>query len=173
MELTYRNSFLDILWFNYYQAPRTRSTQIIFGFFLLVFGYTAVDVSKHSEHSMMVKIIIFIVILVLMLLVIALFQLIYLAFLQMVSPYQRLQVNQDFKLSITENGLTTKSTNGSSELKWPGIVKIQQSKNYILVYYSERSACVIPKRAFTDKAEADRFYTYSHRLWENNKKMSA
>ena len=173
MEVTYRNRFWDLVWFNFYQTPRMRSTQIMFGLFLIVFGYIAVGILNATHLSLFEKVVVFILILVAFLFAVMILQFIYLVFLQIVSAHQRLQVNRDCKLSVSDDSVVSESAIGRSEIKWSGIVKIHQSKDYILVYISERAAVIIPKRSFANKADADKFFSYSRQLWENAKKVVA
>jgi hypothetical protein len=43
---------------------------------------------------------------------------------------------------------------------WAGVDRIEQNPEYIFIYTSPAAAHVIPKRAFRDMQEADRFYQF-------------
>jgi hypothetical protein len=174
MEVTYRLRFWDLLWFKYYQAPRTLSFQIIVGFLLIIFGLVVFWTFSYTTYSLLGKVVMFILFLAAMTLAWMIFEFLYLAFLQLISYHQRMQVGgHSYKLSISEYGLVGETYVGRSEIKWLGIVKISQSKNYILIYFSERTAIVVPKRSFANKIAADSFFTYTRKFWEDGKKVSA
>jgi hypothetical protein len=172
MEVIYRNRFRDLVWFDFYLKPRTRSSQILYILLFILLGYNLFEVLKYTHLSLLTNTIVFILLVAAFLLVMIILEFIYLVFLQIVSSHQRLQVKHDSKVSVLDSGVVTESAIGRSEIKWSGIVNIQQSKNYILFFLSERAACLIPKRAFANKADADKFFAYACQLWENAKNVA-
>lgn len=181
MEVTYRRSFWDMVWFNFYQTPRTLTSQILFGIITLAIGYgvfTAfVDNLTDNKFPLWIYVlsysILFILELLATFLIIAALIFLVLIFTYITSQSQRKQNRQECKLSVSENGLISETPIGRSEIKWSGIVKIHQSYRYVLLYFSERTALLIPKRAFVNKAEADDFFNYAYQFWDMAKKTSA
>ena len=171
MEITYRNRFLDIVWFEYYLTFRARRVQIVFAIFLVYVGYTLFDIVNHTDLSVLGKVITVIVILAIFLLFLMALQFAYLGLQQIFSSHQQLQTKHDCKLSVSKNGVTIESATMSSEIKWPGIVNLKRSKNFILFFISERAACIVPSRAFANNTDMDNFFSYSHQLWESEKNV--
>lgn len=171
MEITYRNRFLDIVWFNNYQTFRTRRVQIIIGLFFAYGGYTLFDIVNRTSLSLLGKVFTVIVILALFLLFAMALQFMYLGFQQMTSSHQQLQTKYDCKLSVAENGVITESAVFRSEIKWPGIVNLKRSKDFILFYISDRAACIVPVRAFATNLDAEKFFSCALQLWESGKNV--
>ncbi len=60
-------------------------------------------------------------------------------------------------LTISEDGLATKSDTSETLRKWTAIYRIASTRKYLLIYWNESLALVIPKRAFASRAEAAEF----------------
>ena len=60
-------------------------------------------------------------------------------------------------LSISDEGLVSKSATGEGLVRWGGIDKVISTPKYLLIYLNESSAKMIPKRFFTSAAEASVF----------------
>jgi hypothetical protein len=170
MEITYRNSLLDLIWFNYYLMFRTRRTQILFGLFLVAIGSTVFDMLKYTDYSFWGKVIAEIVILAISFMSLLSLPLITICFQQITSSHQRLLTKNDSKLSVSENGVITETAAIRSEIKWAGIVNLKRNKDFIFLFISEKAACLIPVRAFAHNSDADAFFSYTCRLRENANK---
>ena len=183
MEATYKIGFWDMVWFNFYQIPRTLTGQISIGIIALALGYVifsafgdntdATDTTFPFWINVLSYIILYIVVLVAILLAIVALIFLVLGFTYITSQSQRQQTKKECKLSVSENGVISESSIGRSEIKWSGIVKIRQSRNYILFYFSERAALLIPKRVFVNRADAEKFFNYSYQIWERAKNIGA
>jgi hypothetical protein len=62
------------------------------------------------------------------------------------------------KVVLTEDGVFESTAVGESRTSWAGVHRIEQSPQYIFIYTSPAAAHMIPKRAFRDMQEAERFY---------------
>lgn len=165
LEAVYRNNFLDIVWFNIYQFPRSRTVQIAFILIVLVAAQATFGSLNDSQLSFGIKTLTYIMILV------ALFLgLLTLTFAILVFTYIMRQFDirsmQNCKLSVSEGGAMSETPFKNNGIKWSAIKKIQQISNYILFYFSDMAAIVIPKRTFASKAEADIFFSYSQQCFE-------
>jgi hypothetical protein len=64
------------------------------------------------------------------------------------------------KVVLGGGGLIESTAVGESRTSWAGVDRIEQNPDYIFIYTSPAAAHVIPKRAFRDVQEADRFYQF-------------
>jgi hypothetical protein len=62
---------------------------------------------------------------------------------------------------LGEDGVVESTAVGESRTSWAGVDRIEQNPQYIFIYTSPAAAHVIPKRAFRDMQEAERFYQFS------------
>ena len=60
----------------------------------------------------------------------------------------------DHTLTLTEEGLASKSPTSESLLNWAGIHRVVSTKGYVFIYVSELQIKMIPKRAFHSADEA-------------------
>jgi hypothetical protein len=65
------------------------------------------------------------------------------------------------RLVLTEDGLVESTAVGESRTSWAGVDRVEQNPDYIFIYTAPAAAHVIPKRAFRDVREAERFYQQS------------
>ncbi len=168
MEIKFRNHFSDIVWFSFYQLPRTRSTQIMLGILLLFVGYTFRDIVSQTSFSASGKVMVFIVLILGVILALYVVHFISLVLMQLVSSHSRLLVRNEKRVEISETGVISKTEMGRSEMKWSAIENIRQTKKYILIYISDRAAMLIPKRYFDNQAQAEEFYSYLNQRREKS-----
>jgi hypothetical protein len=64
------------------------------------------------------------------------------------------------RIVVSEDGLVESTAVGESRTSWAGVDRIEQNSDYIFVYTSPAAAHIIPKRAFEDERDAERFYTF-------------
>jgi hypothetical protein len=169
MEVKYRNTFGELIWFQFYQVPRLLSMQIATGVIVLIIGYRFFRRWSDLGYSLAVQIILFIVILFVFLVILVLFLLTIFVFLQLTSQHQRSQINQACKLVVSKAGLINESPVSRTEIAWSGIWKVSQTRNIILIYLSERSAFLISKKCFPNESEAQSFFNYTFDLWKSSK----
>ncbi len=65
------------------------------------------------------------------------------------------------KVVLGGDGVVESTAVGKSSTSWAGVDRIEQNPQYIFIYTSRAAAHVIPKRAFRDMQEAERFYQFS------------
>ncbi len=169
MEVSYRNGFWDIVWFNFYLLTHTLRYQIVYGLLFLGFGYFYFNGLVDDKLPFLIKVLAFILTIIQLAVLFAGFIFAISGFSYIANQTQRQQLKQDRKLSVADNGVIAEWAIGRSEIKWPGIKKIRQTHNYILFNITERQGWIIPKRAFADRADAEKFFTYSYQLWEKGK----
>ncbi|MDQ8183865.1 YcxB family protein [Pelagicoccus sp. SDUM812005] len=56
------------------------------------------------------------------------------------------------QVTFKEDQIDVETNDGDSKLKWSTYTKIFDTKDYILLYLSERSFSIIPKRVFPERA---------------------
>lgn len=170
-EIVYRNNFLDIIWFNIYQTPRSRTFQI--AFIIIVLGVAQVTFGSliDTQLSFIVKILTFFLILLGLFSGILAFSLAAIIFTYIMRKFD-IRYMQNCKLSVSEGGAMSETPFKNNGIKWSGIKSIKQVSNYILFYFSDMAAIMIPKRAFSNKIEADKFFKYSQQCFEKSKHTS-
>ncbi len=166
-EVVYRNNFLDIAWFNIYQFPRSRTIQI--SFILIILGVAQVIFGSlsDSEFSFGTKILTFLIILVILFLGLLAFTFAVLVFTYTIRKFDIRSI-QNCKLSVSEGGALSETPFRNNGIKWSGIKKIQRVSNYILFYFSDMAAIMIPRRIFASEIEADKFFNYSQQCFEKS-----
>ena len=168
LEITYRNNFWDIIWFNLYQTPRSRTSQI--SYVIIIFAVTFLLFSSLSdtELSFSAKFLTYAIILTLIFIGLIVLNFIILGFVYLVRQFD-IRAIQDCKLSVSEGGAISETPFKNTGIKWSGIEKIQQNSRYIMLYLSDRAALLIPKRAFANKFDSERFFDYSLSCFEKSK----
>jgi hypothetical protein len=56
-------------------------------------------------------------------------------------------INDPFTQIYSEDGLHVATRTASADLKWSGMFKVRETRDYLLFYYSRRMAYYLPKRA--------------------------
>jgi hypothetical protein len=60
-------------------------------------------------------------------------------------------------MTVTDDGLTFSESLARHELKWFAFDRVGESQNLFLIYLSDHSFHMVPKRAFADASEVDEF----------------
>lgn len=79
-----------------------------------------------------------------------------------------IRATQDYKLSISENGVIAETPFKNTVINWSGVEKIQQNSKYILMYLSDQAALVIPKRDLTSNDDAKKLFDYAYQCLEKS-----
>jgi len=74
----------------------------------------------------------------------------------------------EHSLSLTDEGLLSKSATGEGLLKWCGIHKVVSTPKYLIIYLNESMAKLIPKRAFLTIEAAAAFEQEIRRRTQSN-----
>lgn len=170
IEVSYQNAFWDLLWFNLYQLPRARTFYIVNGLLLLSNALIVLVLLGDSEYPFFIKALTYMVITTLIFSIISVLSLITLVVVYAYRKIQHHRTRQDSRVSISESGVTCESPSDLRQIKWSGVAKVQQSASYILIYLSDIEAFVIPKSAFHEGSDANRFLSQSLEYWQNAKK---
>jgi hypothetical protein len=64
---------------------------------------------------------------------------------------------ENIHATFTTQGIHIESAEGKSDLKWSFYSKYLNARDYVLLYMTRQSFSVIPKSAFADESEAERF----------------
>jgi hypothetical protein len=62
------------------------------------------------------------------------------------------------RLALSEEGISESTAVNQSRTSWAGVHRVEQNAAYIFIYTSAAAAHMIPKRAFSNAAEAEAFY---------------
>lgn len=68
-------------------------------------------------------------------------------------------------MTLTEDGLVESTVVGESRNSWAGIHRVEQNPDYIFLYTAPIAAHLVPKRAFNDPGDADRFFEFARSRW--------
>lgn len=164
MEISYKNSFADLIKFNLYHLPTIRLLQILLPIWLLFMSHAFYTIWQKTQTSIAVLIIGMLLHDIFWLLVMGLT-----IFLVVVLSYLP-RLNKSFitqhTIAISQSGLSEATAFNRTEYQWPGIVKISQNRHYFFVYTSQHGSHVIPRRAFADAASAQAFFDAMRHWWQ-------
>ncbi len=154
MKIVVQLTKMDFLKFNLHQSLHSPINLVVMAIVFLGFGYSFLAVFK-NEHSIAIQILTYIILTILPLVF-------YLLFLIIIFGINSLSKKNKTHYAETEvtyntNGIISESKYGKSEFKWNIIQKIRESKNYFMIYVSQNSAIVIPKRIFSSKNDFTEF----------------
>ena len=62
------------------------------------------------------------------------------------------------KLALNAGDLVESTAVGESRTLWPGVVRVEQNRDYIFIYTQPHAAHIVPKRAFNNAEAAESFY---------------
>lgn len=69
-------------------------------------------------------------------------------------------------LVLEDSGIVEETSEGRTEVRWSSVYKVRQTRRFILIYFSEYMLHVVPKRAFSNAAEAEGFYRFAYEAWQ-------
>jgi hypothetical protein len=165
MEISYKNTFWEILQFNLSHLLGSWIFWISLGLVLFVMGDLAVDVAPKLDFSAIGKMISFLLVLcggfsafLLFIMIVAL-----------ISVFYSYRTNQEkwgkCKIEAKEEGLFAQSPLAKSEIKWSAVGAIKKKRNVIYMYITKQMAYVIPKRAFANESEFAKFFSIANEFW--------
>ena len=168
LEVSYRNSFWDAVWFSFYQTPRSRTAQI--SFVVIILGVALIFFSSLSDtnYSFSIRFFTYVVFLTLIFLGLIMLSLVILGIKYILRLFFA-RAKQECKLSVSERGALVETPSKNKEIRWSGIEKIKQNSKYIMLYLSDSEAILLPKRTFTKGSDADKFFDYSYSCFEKSK----
>jgi hypothetical protein len=168
LEITYRTNFWDIAWFNLYQTPRNRSVQISSALGIILISFLSFSILSATKYSIGMKVLINL--LVLALIFIGNIALIFtILVIKYVVRQFDIRAMQACKLSVSAAGVISETGFKNNAIKWSGIEKIQENSRYIMLYLSDTKAHLIPKRAFANESDAEKFFDYSNSCFKKSR----
>ncbi len=173
MEISYKNSFQDFIQFNLYYLFHSKIALLIMALVLVPLGHLALDVARDVGFSTFGKVIVFSTVSIMGFGVFLVFVMILLLLAVFFSYRAHLAKWGICKIQIAESALVAESKVARSEVQWAGIEAIRRSKGLTLIWVTKRMAYLVPKRAFANETEANRFFAYANELWEKNKHTNA
>ncbi len=165
MTITYRNGIRDWLAFQAYCVPRNPITILTsVGFFL----FATFQVVLPRAHAMptSVPVAACVVGFIFVELVLITFILAFLAFitvLPMVFPRDK-QLYCERKLGIDDDAFYTESEYSRSETRWSVVRKLVRTPSYIFMFLGQHNAVVVPRRAFEEAEQWNKFYELCQRV---------
>lgn len=168
LEVTYRNNFWDIVWFNLYQTPRSRSNQISFVIAMLLIASIISSALNDTEFSVGIKIVVYLMVVIPLIFGITMLNFGILGFIYILRQFD-IRAMQDCRLSISESGMITETPFKNKAIKWSAITKIQQNSKYIMFYLTDTAALLIPKRCFVGKVDPINLFSHSQQYLEKSR----
>jgi hypothetical protein len=155
MTIRYKNTFADVLWFAAYTYTYSPVLLCIYALIGVCSLYLA-TVSVPAEAQLPARIF---AVTVLFLLILGIFFTVFavITVLSLVSKANR-TILTDHSITIRDDVLVEESPFSRTEQKWTGIPRLVRTRRHIFAYISQYAAHVIPRRAFPDAQEFDRFY---------------
>ena len=165
MTITYRNGFRDWLAFQAYCVPRNPITILTsIGFFIFVTTQVVLPRAHAMPSSVPLAACVFgFIVVELALIAFILVFLGLITILPMLYPRDKL-LYCDRKLRIDNDAFYIESEYNRSETRWSVVRKMVRTPSYIFMFLSQHNAVVVPRRAFEEAAEWDKFYGLCHKL---------
>lgn len=164
MEVSYKNSFEDILRFRVVWILTT-PTGLLFIIFLV--GYLSFVVYRivgDVKEGLIIQIILFLIITSV---IVFLFLLFYFFLLLTAWLFRKPQAKQTGRLRADESGIAYESPVLQMNIKWSEIKKVERKLGLTLIWVSWRSALLIPDRAFLGNPEpAKQFFAHVQEKWK-------
>lgn len=159
MTITYCNKFRDWVAFQAYCAPRNPITILTsVGFFLFVTSQVVLPRAHALPSSVPLFACVFGFILVeLALIAFILAFLAFITILQMIFPRDK-QLYCERKVGIDNDALYTESEYSRTETRWSVVRKLVRTPSYIFMFLGQHNAVVVPRRAFEEAKEWEKFY---------------
>ncbi len=159
MTVTYRNSVADYLWFNLYTLPRLRSTHILLAFMTLMLGYTWFSSLRRLDASWLMKGFVFVFLLSVTIVAITVFTLL----VYLVSSLAKLKrvAQTERTVTLSDVGVTEVSAQCRHETTWAGVQRVVRSRGVIMIYFTDRCAYLVPRRAFGAADAEEQFYRFA------------
>jgi hypothetical protein len=157
--IRYTNTLSDILHLNAYVFAHLRLLWLIYLVFYIHAFYTGFSGMAEASAHVLVRVGVagFVAFLVILFLIVVtnLITAILLIFI-----YRRDRgFLTEHSITISDRGLIEETEVNRTEVKWTAITRVVRTRRYILVFLSPIMAHIIPRRAFADSAECDRFYS--------------
>jgi hypothetical protein len=172
LEVTYRNNFWDIVWFNLYQTPRSRSSQISFVVAMLLIASIISSALNDTEFSLGIKIGVYLIAVISLVFGITMINFGILGFIYILRQFD-IRAMQDCRLSVSESGMITETPFKNRAIKWAAITKIQQNSRYIMFYFTDNAALLIPKRYLVGQVDSKYLFIYSQQCLEKSRNGSS
>ncbi len=172
MEISIENTFWDYLQFNWYYWLRSKFALVLLAILLFPVGWIMLDVAREWDFSSFLGVIVFSIMVVIVSGIVVLFMALIILLSTFVAYKGRNPKLAESKLRVAESGLVAEASVGRSELQWSAVRAIEQNKHCIFIFFNAYAACVVPKRAFANKAEADKFFNYTSELWGKSREVS-
>jgi hypothetical protein len=159
MTVQYRNSISDLLWFNAHTIPRLRGMQILSLVIVLVFGYLFASTLRPMQAPVPMKWAVFTVLMIGALLFVAVTTVLF----TLVSSFPRYgrAIREEHTVSLTEGGIVEQGAHSRHTIAWAGVLRVSRTSRAVLIYLTETGAHIIPRRAFGNDADFDRFFRFA------------
>jgi hypothetical protein len=158
MQVTYTNTFFDLIRFNLYHLPRTVSGQVAAAAFVLLHAWTfGPHIVEMNDHVGM-KAAVFTTTLLFLLGVLLVVQFVFI--LLSYRPSKNKTFLTQHVVSVSDEGLVEETAYGATSSTWAGVPKVGQNRTYIFVYVQQNMAHVIPKVAFPSASDAVTFFEF-------------
>ncbi|HYI10492.1 MAG TPA: YcxB family protein [Thermoanaerobaculia bacterium] len=156
MQVTYTNTFRDLIRFNLYHQPRMGVIQLIVAALVVFHTWTFGRYVWKLPDSPAVKAILFVGTLLFMLALLAVVQLF--TILLSYRPSKNKALLTEHVIRVTDDELIEETAFGSNSTTWAGIPKVGRNRSYVFVYVQQNMAHVIPIRAFASITDASSFF---------------
>lgn len=159
MTVRYRNSISDLLWFNAYTIPRLRGMQIVFLLIILVLGYLFASTLRPMPVPVPTKYAWFTLLMIGALLFVAVTTVLF----SLVSGFPRYgrTVREEHTVSLTGEGIVEQGIYSRHTVAWAGVRRVRRTRRAVLIYLTDTAAHIVPRRAFANGDEFDRFFRFA------------
>jgi hypothetical protein len=169
MEITYTNSFGDILFSQFYVFKLSRVTRVAIVVLLIILirlEFQIADIANRINQPLEIKIVTFFVITTaLVLIFVTLISIGILIGSALIYGFYYLISSAGFggrrsKLVASETGISISVKHKTDSYKWRGVSSIDQTDHLIIFMPTDWSVAAIPKRSFASPDKAEEFFLY-------------
>jgi len=164
MEVTYKNSLLDIIRFNLYCIPRMKGIQLLYLFVIPILGYSVWSSVTVTNSGVVTKLIITLIILFFIVILISAFSMIFSMIGLLLSRDKHFSAVKT--VSLSSDAVTQATDFGKQVTGWSGVHKVSESGKLIFLFLTHRTAHIIPKGAFDSAEKAEQFCNYANDHWK-------
>ena len=159
MKLAYRIEKADHTAFQWHHLWRSSATWRLYGVLLLlgsmVFAYMLYD--RGSDFQTIVTYVAGYILLMILLYAVIIYFVLTSAVKRSLPTGDNKGIVGDHSFTVDDAALCEQSGPLEIRVKWNGIRKVSVGEDHVFIYYAPNQAFIIPKRAFTDESDFQRF----------------
>lgn len=164
MNISYTNTFRDLLAFQRYHASRSPVVIVmdlgLVAFVSYLFFQATAGDSAH-QLGLTTRIIATLVLAVVLLALVIASNLV--LFVLVLISRRNKTLLTEHTITLGEDGFVTETAYERTNSKWASVQKLRRTRRHLFIYVSQHGAHVVPRRAFREEAEWNAFHEFCRR----------